>query len=111
MNIEDQNPTTDQMLTPARRTRFVPHSAFEYTLDELTTWSDARGLPKFRAKQLYNWLYRHHACDYDEMTVLPAPLRAQLAAELPVAALTPVRELHTDDDETVKVLFRTTDGQ
>jgi 23S rRNA (adenine2503-C2)-methyltransferase len=104
-------PATDTMMTPAPRGRFKPFSVFEHTLPELTDWFTERGLPAFRARQVYQWVYRRHAASYDEMTVLPLDLRARLAEELPFAAIEPIRELHTDDDETVKVLYRTADGQ
>jgi 23S rRNA (adenine2503-C2)-methyltransferase len=103
--------TTDQMARPAGRARFKPHSVFEYTLDELTDWFRERGEPAYRAKQLYNWVFRHFATDYEQVTVLPAAMRGRLADELPVQALTPIHEIATDDGETVKVLYRTADGQ
>jgi 23S rRNA (adenine2503-C2)-methyltransferase len=103
--------TSEMTIRPTARGRFRPVNVFEHTLEDLTAWFVERGLPGFRARQVYNWLYRHHATSYEQMTVLPAELRARLAAELPLQPLEPIQELHTDDDETVKVLYRTTDGQ
>lgn len=39
------------------------------------------GEPPFRARQLYDAIYRRRAASFDEMTDLPAGLRRQLAAE------------------------------
>ena len=103
--------TTDEMARPVARARFKPHSVFEYTLDELTTWFRERGEPAYRARQLYNWVFRNFATDYAQVTVLPAAMRERLADELPIQALTPIHEIATDDGETIKVLYRTADGQ
>ena len=83
----------------------------EFTLDELSGWLVERGEPRFRARQLFEWTYRKLVPDYEGMTTLPKALRERLAAELPMQALTPLREIHSDDGETIKVLYRTADGQ
>ncbi|HEX5164702.1 MAG TPA: 23S rRNA (adenine(2503)-C(2))-methyltransferase RlmN, partial [Thermomicrobiales bacterium] len=103
--------TTNDMIRPTGRARFRPHSVFEYTLDELADWFTERGEPAYRAKQLYNWVFRQLATDYGQVTVFPAGMRARLAVDLPMQALTPIHEIATDDGETLKVLYRTVDGQ
>jgi 23S rRNA (adenine2503-C2)-methyltransferase len=103
--------TNDEMARPAGRARFKPHSVFEYTLDELTGWFRERGEPAYRAKQLYNWVFRNFATDYGQVTVLPVAMRERLSGDLPIQSLTPIREIATDDGETLKVLYRTADGQ
>ena len=45
------------------------------------------------------------------MTTLPKALRAKLAEELPNGPLTVVREVRTDDGETIKTLYETADGE
>ncbi len=107
----DATTTTDEIARPAGRARFKPHNVFEYTLDELTEWFRERGEPAYRAKQLYNWVFRNFATDYAQVTVLPAAMRQRLAGDLPIQALTPIHEIATDDGETLKVLYRTADGQ
>ena len=42
------------------------------------------GLPKFRANQLLDWLYKKGVSSYEEMTNLPQSLRSQLAFEYPL---------------------------
>jgi 23S rRNA (adenine2503-C2)-methyltransferase len=68
-----------------------------------------RGEPGFRARQVWRWTARG-AGGYDEMTNVPAALRESLADELPFSTLTAEHEAQSRDG-TVKVLFRTTDGQ
>jgi 23S rRNA (adenine2503-C2)-methyltransferase len=67
------------------------------------------GEPAFRARQVWRWAATG-AAGYDEMTDLPAALRARLAAEVPFSTLEVVREAHASDG-TVKALFHTRDGR
>ena len=78
-------------------------------LDRLHTTLQAHGQPAFRAKQVWEWLARG-ARSYDEMTNLPAALRATLADEVPFSSLTFEREAKASDG-TEKALFRTHDGR
>ena len=48
---------------------------------------------------------------YEQMTNVPLALRDQLGNELAITPLAPVRELWTDVDETLKILYRAGDGQ
>jgi 23S rRNA (adenine2503-C2)-methyltransferase len=72
------------------------------------TLADA-GQPRFRARQVWEWTARG-ASGYDEMTNLPAALRAQLTEAVPFSSLTAVDEAQSRDG-TVKVLFHTADGR
>ena len=72
------------------------------------TLADA-GEPAFRARQVWAWAARG-ATGYDEMTDLPAALRARLAEAVPFSTLELVREAHASDG-TVKALFHTHDGR
>jgi 23S rRNA (adenine2503-C2)-methyltransferase len=72
------------------------------------TLADA-GEPAFRARQVWEWTARG-AGAYDEMTNLPAALRATLAEQVPFSSLTLEHEAHARDG-TVKALFSTIDGR
>jgi 23S rRNA (adenine2503-C2)-methyltransferase len=67
-----------------------------------------RGEPAYRVAQIWRWTARG-AGGYDEMTDLPAPLRAALAAAVPFSTLEVERRAEARDG-TVKALFRTADG-
>lgn len=108
-DLDTSNTATMTQPVELMSRRGRPQSAYDYTLDDLTTWMAERGQPAFRARQLFRWLYHNLAASYDEITVLPRDLRETLADELPLTALSPAYEIHTDDDETVKMLYRTTD--
>jgi 23S rRNA (adenine2503-C2)-methyltransferase len=67
------------------------------------------GQPRFRARQVWEWAARG-ASGYDEMTNVPAAVRARLADEVPFSTLE-VEHSATSRDGTVKTLFRTADGR
>jgi 23S rRNA (adenine2503-C2)-methyltransferase len=64
--------------------------------------------PAYRTRQVWAWAARG-AAGYEQMTNLPATLRARLAANVPFSTLTVVHEARAPDG-TVKTLFRTRDG-
>src|SRR3954469_12026598 len=67
------------------------------------------GEPAYRGSQVWEWVARG-ANAYEEMTNLPASLRAQLAATVPLSTLE-LRAEAKSDDGTVKALFHTADGR
>jgi 23S rRNA (adenine2503-C2)-methyltransferase len=67
------------------------------------------GEPAFRARQVWRWA-ASGAQSYEEMTDLPAALRARLTDAVPFSTLELVREAHASDG-TVKALFHTHDGR
>jgi 23S rRNA (adenine2503-C2)-methyltransferase len=69
----------------------------------------AAGEPAFRARQVWRWT-AGGARGYEEMTDIPAGLRARLAEDVPFSTLELVREAHASDG-TVKALFHTRDGR
>jgi 23S rRNA (adenine2503-C2)-methyltransferase len=69
----------------------------------------AAGQPAFRARQVWRWTAAG-ASSYEQMTDLPAALRARLADAVPFSSLELVREAHAADG-TVKALFHTVDGR
>jgi 23S rRNA (adenine2503-C2)-methyltransferase len=67
-----------------------------------------RGEPAYRARQVWEWTARG-VSGYEEMTNVPAPLRAALAESVPFSTLELSDEARSRDG-TVKALFRTADG-
>ena len=68
-----------------------------------------RGEPSFRALQVWKWAARG-ARTYEEMTNLPAALRAALAREVPLSSLS-FEDESLASDGTQKALLRTHDGR
>jgi len=69
----------------------------------------AAGESAYRARQVWSWAARG-AAGYEQMTDLPAALRARLAADVPFSSLEATRETHSTDG-TIKTLFHTRDGR
>ena len=80
------------------------------TFEELTDEFLALGIQKFRTKQVYEWLHRHLACDYSEMTNLPKELREELAEKFPLFNCEIAKKQVSKLDNTVKFLFKLHDG-
>lgn len=84
-----------------------------YDLDfpALTQFVIDLGEPKFRARQIWNWLYKHYAADVAEMTNLPQTLRDRLATAVTLNTGKIVLKQESSDNQTSKVLFQLPDGQ
>ncbi|MBR3690413.1 MAG: 23S rRNA (adenine(2503)-C(2))-methyltransferase RlmN [Eggerthellaceae bacterium] len=67
------------------------------------------GFPKFRSKQLYEWVHRHHAIDYDQMSNLPKALREKLSDIYPLCAPRVV-DRQISKDGTRKYILELGDG-
>jgi 23S rRNA (adenine2503-C2)-methyltransferase len=69
-----------------------------------------RGYPRFRASQIFDWVYRRGVTDPHAMTNLPQDLRAALASGLPLS--TPqIAARERSADGTEKFLLRLDDGR
>ena len=79
------------------------------TLPELTTRIESWGFPRFRAKQVYEWLHKHHCSSYDEMSNIPKALRVQLSDAFPLDSFTLFNK-QVSRDGTRKYVFKLTDG-
>lgn len=77
---------------------------------ELTGLVREKGLPAFRAGQIFQWLHVRHVRGYEEMTDLPAALRQSLAREYPLVTAAVADRQISRIDGTQKFLFRLPDG-
>ncbi len=82
-----------------------------YSFEELADYLKARGLPQFRAKQIFDWLHAKQAVSFEEMTNLPKTLIASLNEDAFIAVHTIEKKLVSQADGTVKYLFRLPDGE
>ncbi|WP_425597322.1 23S rRNA (adenine(2503)-C(2))-methyltransferase RlmN [Thalassobaculum salexigens] len=75
----------------------------------LTALFAEAGLPKFRANQVWQWIYHKGATSFDGMTNLAKPLRQQLAERFRISR--PAVATRQDSvDGTIKWLMRFADG-
>jgi len=78
-------------------------------LEELQQFFENAGEKKFRARQVYEWLWQKHARDFEAMTNLSKELRTKLAENFSLPALQ-IDALQKSSDGTIKSRFRTYDG-
>lgn len=76
---------------------------------EIESYFEELGEKKFRAKQVYEWLWLKQAQSFDAMTNLSKELRQKLATEFTLPALT-IDATQYSADGTVKSRFKTFDG-
>ncbi len=86
----------------------APTAPTRYDPDREALGSLLGGEPAFRLEQLWEGLYRQGR-PLEDITVLPADLRAHLADDLPTA-LESAAEQRADDGATTKWLWRLRDG-
>ena len=79
-------------------------------LPELKQLMEDLGDKPFRAKQLFGWLHEKRVESYEEMTNLPAGLRAKLNEKYPLHTLKVVDMQESKLDGTRKYLFALHDG-
>lgn len=77
--------------------------------EELAALVEELGQPKFRVKQIEEWLYKHHATSFDDMKNLPAALREQLASKVVLGTPSEVAK-QVSQDGSKKYLLRYADG-
>jgi len=85
-------------------------SIYNYNLDDWQDWLEGQGQPKFRAAQVFDWLYKKRVETVEEMTNLPQNLRDLLAANFNFTTLKERRKQVASKDKTTKFLFEMADG-
>lgn len=83
---------------------------FNFTDAELSDFITEMGQPKFRAKQIREWLNRG-APDFSVMKNLPEKLRNDLDKVAQTLPLRVVKKLESSDDQTTKFLMELYDGE
>lgn len=78
-------------------------------LAQIEQYFHTLGEPKFRAKQVWEWLWQKHAHSFADMTNLSKDLRQKLGEQFTLPALT-VDATQYSADGTIKSRFRTWDG-
>ncbi|MFH0734593.1 MAG: 23S rRNA (adenine(2503)-C(2))-methyltransferase RlmN [bacterium] len=78
---------------------------------ELENYFKEIGEPKFRAKQVFNWVYNHLITDFDEMNNLPKELRAKLKETSTLLSLDIHKIYKSTENNTTKIVFVTFDNK
>lgn len=78
---------------------------YDFDLFDLTELLRTWGEPPYRAKQVWQGLYRQFWQSADEFTSLPKTLREKMATQLRFQPLQPTLKLDSNDGQTRKTLF------
>jgi 23S rRNA (adenine2503-C2)-methyltransferase len=87
-----------------------PIQLLDLTKDELQMLLTDWGEPRYRADQIWRWLYRRFAFSSEDMTDLPKSLRTRLATETCLHPVHLLTTLDSSDGQTRKTLFSLPDG-
>ncbi len=93
---------------PERHAARAP-SLKDFALPGLRALCRERGFPAYRGDQIATWLYRNDVDSVEEMTNLPAALRAALASDFDTSSLE-VATVQRSVDGTTKLLLEAFDG-
>lgn len=83
-------------------------SIFDYKLNDLTDYFTSINEKPFKAKQVFEWLYKKRVFDYSKMSNISKDLQNKLAESLSISLLT-IRRKQTSE-LTNKYLFELEDG-
>lgn len=81
----------------------------DYSLEGLEAFLQGLGKEKYRAKQIFKWLYQKGAVCFDEMTNLSKDFRQELSSRARISSIEPER-IEVSSDGTKKYLFILEDG-
>jgi 23S rRNA (adenine2503-C2)-methyltransferase len=80
------------------------HHIFEFTPDTLADWCVERGMPKFRAKQILEWVYEKGVIDPKQMTNLSGKDRELLGDQMTfLSGPTVAHQLATDGTQKLLI--------
>ncbi len=80
------------------------------SLSEIESFMTDNNQSKFRAKQLYNWIYLKSVNNFDDMTDLSLSTR-ELLKEKALITTVKIKDKQISRDSTIKYLFEFSDGE
>lgn len=84
-------------------------SIYDLDIEQLQNWFVQHNQKPYRAKQVYNWLYKKRVPSFEEMSDLSHELIEQLKEDFRIGPLE-ILEKHVAKDQTTKYLFALDDG-
>ncbi|UCE06050.1 MAG: 23S rRNA (adenine(2503)-C(2))-methyltransferase RlmN [bacterium] len=79
------------------------------TLEQMESLMESIGQPKYRAAQLFNWVYKRGILSFHEMTNFAKSLRQQLAGLAEIEHVSVEKQVTSTDEQTTKFLFKLAD--
>ncbi len=89
----------------------TPTSIYDLSFEDLEQTLEKSGQPRFRAKQIWQGLYKNLWFEPEHFSNLPNTLRESLFSQFSFQNLTPTVTLASSDQETTKILFNLSDGK
>lgn len=77
---------------------------------KLSAYLEENGVPAFRLKQVHDAIYKNFAASWDDVSVLPAPLRDKLKYDFRIHSLDTAEVLVSKKGDAVKFCFELKDG-
>lgn len=108
-DIEENQNTPAESANPLPEPALKKRNLRTFSLADLEATLTASGEPRFRAKQIYEWMWSKGVSDFDAMSNLSKDLRARLKAEYELFPLFEEKVQHSNDG-TIKTRFLTHDG-
>ena len=81
----------------------------DYSLEELKNEFEILGEKKYRAEQVYNWIYKENVASFEKMTNLPLDLRQKIEKIYSLCCYNIIKK-QISNDGTIKYLFNVGDG-
>ncbi len=101
-SVKTTNKLSNNMLL---NDNLIDKNIYSYLLEDL----EQVITPKFRAKQIYNWLYNHYITDIYLMKNIPNDLKETLSKTFILPNISVIK-IETSQDGTKKYLFKTHDN-
>ncbi len=79
------------------------------TLNEMETQLQQRGIEKYRAKQIFQWVYKHKVSAFDEMKNIPKSLQSRLKEFSEIRNISLQKTTENPNSATKKYLFELSD--
>ncbi|HEX9970648.1 MAG TPA: 23S rRNA (adenine(2503)-C(2))-methyltransferase RlmN, partial [bacterium] len=80
------------------------------TLEQMEKLFEYIGQPKYRAAQLFNWIYKRRVIRFDDLTNFSKQLRQQLSESATIGLVSLEKHISASDNQTFKFLFKLEDG-
>ena len=80
------------------------------SIDELKLLCESHGYDKYRGEQLYNWIYKNYAIDFDSMVNIPKKFLNNIKDNYDLHSLKYISSIQSDIEQTNKILFKTNSG-
>ncbi len=81
------------------------------TLKEIVHLIQEMDFPKFRGKQIFQWLYQHRVNEFSDMTNVPNVVREKCEESFTVHPLVLKLHTHSNQEPTEKFLFKLKSGE